>query len=156
MLRRIILKQIRTNNHTGVFMKSLLLALMFLPAVSFAAPTGHQICRDANKKFEFVFGTYALSGDDGTLKISGQEFLVSAQPGEGYGDLTQKIEVFCLCEAPKGPKVGDVKWDVTSGDASNPASIHMTIKRLVSGKEKVTNIDMACEVLDYKPGNEQD
>lgn len=136
-------------------MKMFLMALTLLPAVSFAAPSGHQVCKDAEKKFEFVFGTYALYGDDGTLTADNQTFRISALAGQGFGELSQKIEVFCLCEAPKGPKIADVKWDVTSGDEGNPKAIHMTIKRPVDGSVKVTEVDMTCEPKDFTPGNEQ-
>lgn len=137
-------------------MKILLIALMTLSAVSFAAPTGHQICNDADHKFEFIFGTYVYSGDDGLLNVDNQSYDVAAQPGEGFGELLQKITVFCICEPPKGPKIADVKWDITSGEYSDPQSIHMTIKRIVDGKEKITDIDMNCKPKDFKLGNEQD
>lgn len=131
-------------------MKKLIFALAFLPTLSFAAPSGQSLCKDATGKYQFTIGTYAAVGDGGTLTVGNQSFGVKVEAGEGEGDLVELIQVFCPCEPQEGAKVATVKWDVTQGDRSEPKAIKMVI----TGK-RVTELNMTCKAIDYKPGNEQ-
>ncbi|MGZ3773442.1 MAG: hypothetical protein ACXVCY_17760 [Pseudobdellovibrionaceae bacterium] len=131
-------------------MKKVIFALALLPTLSLAAPSGQSLCQDATGKYQFTIGTYAAAGDGGTLKVGNQSFGVNVEAGEGEGDLVELMQVFCMCEPKEGAKVAVVKWDVTQGDRSEPTAVKM----IITGK-KVTELNMICKALDYKPGNEQ-
>ncbi|WP_413295083.1 hypothetical protein ACLSU7_08390 [Bdellovibrio sp. HCB185ZH] len=130
--------------------KIVLTALLF-PMFSFAAPTGQAVCKDQTGKYTFTVGTYALSGDPGTLTVENDaSYGVDAEAGV-EGDLNSLITAFCVGCAPKqGFKVASVKWDITSGTANQPNTIQM----IITG-QKVTELNLTCE-NHLTPGTEQD
>jgi|GEM_PF-5519307 len=119
-----------------------------------AAPTGHQVCKDASGRsdIQLTVATYALSGDTSILKLNGNEFGFEVGAGEGTGTLSTLMKAFCLCEPKLGLPVGEVKWDITQGDANDFSAINLTI---IDQDKKAETVSLTCAPADHTAGSEQ-
>jgi hypothetical protein len=132
--------------------KLLLLGIALLPAVSLAAPSGTQICRDNTKNIELTYGTYALGYDGAELKVNGVRHSLSVNPGEGAGDVYQLMIPMCFCAPIPGERVGSAQWDLLEGDYDTAKSIKLTVD--MNGLH-LKDAVLQCETLEFRSGNEQ-
>jgi hypothetical protein len=130
-----------------------IIGLLVSSTSAFAAPTGHQVCKNVENKVELVVATYAISGDPSILKIDGEEYGFEVGAGEGIGKFSTLIRSFCQCPPKLGFTAGEVKWNITQGDLNDFQSVDLTI--IKEDKTEAT-IQMTCAPLDNKSGSEQD
>src|SRR6201999_3016405 len=98
--------------------KILALVISLAPALSFAAPTGHQICKGKvnGKTIQFVYGTYAVAGD-ATVKIDGKKYEFDGSADENY---TGPGELYTASNSS-----GSIRWIVgdSAGSKFTPLSL---------------------------------
>lgn len=134
-------------------MKTLLLTIAFLPTLAFAAPSGHRICRDEARSVELIYGTHALGFDGARLNVNGRSYNVASNPGEAASDVNELAQAFRPGLTALGARVGSASWNITAGEYSTAASAQLSAQ---IGNLNVTNLNLTCEVLDFRAGSEQD